>query len=138
MRRYSISKDRIATGNVATDGVSKASRNRAPDSPVPGEGRDTRIARLDGERARIGTVDKFQGQEAPIVIYSLTTSTHADAPRGMNFLYSLNRLNVATSRGKCLSILVCSPALFEPECRPPEQMKMANAFCRYLELATRL
>src|SRR5204862_6779035 len=65
---------------------------------------------------RIGTVDKFQGQEAPIVIYSMTTSTHADAPRGMNFLYSLNRLNVATSRARCLSILVCSPALFEPEC----------------------
>jgi uncharacterized protein len=88
--------------------------------------------------ARIGTVDKFQGQEAPIVIYSMTTSTHADAPRGMNFLYSLNRLNVATSRAKALSILVCSPALFEPECRTPEQMRMANAFCRYLELATRL
>jgi predicted RecB family nuclease len=87
--------------------------------------------------ARIGTVDKFQGQEAPIVIYSMTTSTHADAPRGMNFLYSLNRLNVATSRAKALSILVCSPALFEPECRTPEQMRMANAFCRYLELAKR-
>jgi predicted RecB family nuclease len=88
--------------------------------------------------ARIGTVDKFQGQEAPIVIYSMTTSTHADAPRGMNFLYSLNRLNVATSRARALSILVCSSALFEPECRTPEQMRMANAFCRYLELATEL
>jgi uncharacterized protein len=88
--------------------------------------------------ARIGTVDKFQGQEAPIVIYSMTTSTHADAPRGMNFLYSLNRLNVATSRAKCLSILVCSPALFEPECRTPEQMRMANAFCRYSEMAKSL
>ena len=87
--------------------------------------------------ARIGTVDKFQGQEAPIVIYSMTTSTHADAPRGMGFLYSLNRLNVATSRAKALSILVCSPALFEPECRTPEQMRMANAFCRYLEMAER-
>jgi superfamily I DNA and/or RNA helicase len=92
--------------------------------------------RLPG--GRIGTVDKFQGQEAPIVIYSMTTSTSVDAPRGMNFLYSLNRLNVATSRAKCLSILVCSPALFEPECRTPEQMRMANAFCRYLELATKL
>jgi predicted RecB family nuclease len=88
--------------------------------------------------ARIGTVDKFQGQEAPIVIYSMTTSTHADAPRGMNFLYSLNRLNVATSRARALSILVCSPALFEPECRTPEQMRMANAFCRYLEMAERV
>jgi superfamily I DNA and/or RNA helicase len=87
---------------------------------------------------RIGTVDKFQGQEAPIVIYSMTTSTHADAPRGMNFLYSLNRLNVATSRARALSILVCSPALFEPECKTPEQMRMANAFCRYLEMAEAL
>jgi len=86
--------------------------------------------------ARVGTVDKFQGQEAPIVIYSMTTSTHADAPRGMNFLYSLKRLNVAISRAKCMSILVSSPAIFEAECRTPEQMEMANAFCRYLELAT--
>lgn len=51
---------------------------------------------------RIGTVDKSQGQEAPLVIYSMTTSTHADAPRGMEFLYSLNRLNVAASRARCL------------------------------------
>jgi uncharacterized protein len=87
---------------------------------------------------RIGTVDKFQGQEAPIVIYSMTTSTHADAPRGMNFLYSLNRLNVATSRARALCILVSSPAIFEAECRTPEQMRMANAFCRYLELAETL
>jgi predicted RecB family nuclease len=86
--------------------------------------------------ARVGTVDKFQGQEAPIVIYSMTTSTYADAPRGMSFLYSVNRLNVATSRARCLSILVCSPDLFEPECRTPQQMQMANAFCRYREMAT--
>jgi superfamily I DNA and/or RNA helicase len=46
--------------------------------------------------ARVGTVDKFQGQQAPVVIYSLTTSSPEDAPRGMEFLYSLNRLNVAT------------------------------------------
>lgn len=89
--------------------------------------------RLPG--ARIGTVDKFQGQEAPVAIYSLATSTHADAPRGMEFLYSLNRLNVATSRSRCLSFLVCSPAVFEAECRSPRQMQLANAFCRYLELA---
>jgi uncharacterized protein len=53
----------------------------------------------------------------------------------MEFLYSLNRLNVATSRAMCLCILVASPGLFEPECRTPGQMRMANAFCRYLELA---
>jgi len=93
-------------------------------------------ARLRG--ARIGTVDKFQGQEAAIVIYSMTTSSHADAPRGMEFLYTLNRLNVATSRARCVCVLVGSPALFEPECRTPQQMQMANAFCRYLEMATLL
>jgi superfamily I DNA and/or RNA helicase len=85
--------------------------------------------------AKIGTVDKFQGQEAPIVIYSMTTSSHADAPRGMEFLYSSNRLNVATSRAKCVCILVGSPQVFEAECRTPRQMQLANAFCRYLELA---
>jgi AAA domain len=53
--------------------------------------------------ARVGTVDKFQGQQAAIAIYSMATSSHADAPRGMEFLYSLNRLNVATSRAKCIS-----------------------------------
>jgi len=83
----------------------------------------------------IGTVDKFQGQEAPVVIYSMTSSSAEDAPRGMNFLYNLNRLNVATSRAKCICILVASPALFEPECHSIEQMKLANALCRYKELA---
>jgi predicted RecB family nuclease len=88
--------------------------------------------------ARVGTVDKFQGREAPIVIYSMTTSSHSDAPRGMEFLYSANRLNVATSRAKCICVVVASPRLFEPECRTPRQMQLANAFCRYLELATLL
>lgn len=86
--------------------------------------------------ARVGTVDRFQGQEAPIVIYSMSTSTPDDAPRGMDFLYSLNRLNVATSRARCICLLIGSPELFEPECRSPQQMRLANAFCRYLELAT--
>jgi hypothetical protein len=88
--------------------------------------------------ARIGTVDKFQGQEAPIVIYSMTTSSWADAPRGMEFLYSLNRLNVATSRAKCVCVLVASPSVFEVQCRTPRQMQLANAFARYLEMATPL
>jgi uncharacterized protein len=89
--------------------------------------------RLPG--VRVGTVDKFQGQQAPVVIVSLTTSTPEDAPRGMDFLYSGNRLNVATSRARALSILVGNPRLFEPDCRTPAQMRLANAFCRYRELA---
>ena len=84
---------------------------------------------------RIGTVDKFQGQEAPIVIYSITTSSYLDAPRGMEFLYSLNRLNVATSRARAICVMVGSPAIFEADCRTPRQMQLANAFCRYLEMA---
>lgn len=85
---------------------------------------------------RVGTVDKFQGQQAPVVIVSLTTSTAEEAPRGMSFLYSANRLNVATSRARGLCILVGNPKLFEPDCRTPEQMRLANAFCRYLEMST--
>ena len=91
-------------------------------------------ARLPG--LKIGTVDKFQGQEAPVVIYSLTTSSSEDAPRGMEFLYSLNRLNVATSRAQTAVIVVGNPKLFEPECRSPRQMQLANALCRYREMAT--
>ena len=90
----------------------------------------TRLAKM-----RIGTVDKFQGQEAPVVIYSMTTSTPEDAPRGMEFLYSLNRLNVATSRAKTAVIVVGNPRLFEPECRSPRQMQLANALCLYREMA---
>jgi len=85
--------------------------------------------------ARAGTVDKFQGQEAPVVIYSMATSSPEDAPRGMEFLYSLNRLNVATSRAKGMVIVVASPRLLEPECRSPRQMQLANAFCRHVEMA---
>jgi uncharacterized protein len=86
--------------------------------------------------ARVGTVDKFQGQQAAIAIYSMATSSHADAPRGMEFLYSLNRLNVATSRAKCISVIVGSPQIAEAECHTPRQIQLVNALCRYLELAT--
>jgi uncharacterized protein len=92
-------------------------------------------ARLDARGVPVGTVDRFQGQEAPVVIYSMATSHPDDAPRGMEFLYSLNRLNVATSRARCAAIVVASPALFEAECRTPRQMRLASALCRFGELA---
>jgi len=85
--------------------------------------------------SRVGTVDKFQGQEAPVVLYSMATSTPEDAPRGMEFLYSLNRLNVAVSRARCVAVIVASPALFQVQCTTPRQIELANAFCRYLEMA---
>ena len=85
--------------------------------------------------ARVGTVDKFQGQEAPVSIYSMTTSGPEDAPRGMEFLYSLNRLNVATSRARCLAAVLASPALIRVRARTPRQMRLANALCRFVEMA---
>jgi uncharacterized protein len=90
------------------------------------------MKRLDGF-TEVGTVDKFQGQEAPVVIYSMVTSATDDIPRGMDFLFSPNRLNVAVSRAKAVFILVGSPKLLEAECKTPEQMKLANAFAMYLE-----
>ncbi len=84
---------------------------------------------------RIGTVDKFQGQEAPISIYSMATSSSDEAPHGMEFLYSLNRLNVATSRARCLALVVASPGLLKVRCRTPRQMRLANAVARLVEMA---
>jgi uncharacterized protein len=83
----------------------------------------------------VGTVDKFQGQQAPISVYSMATSRPEDAPRGMEFLYSLNRLNVATSRARCLTLVVASPALIAAQARTPRQMVLANALCRLREVA---
>ena len=68
----------------------------------------------------------------------MATSSHEDAPRGMEFLYSSNRINVAISRAQCLAILVASPNIFEADCKTPRQMQLANAFCRYLELSREL
>jgi uncharacterized protein len=86
----------------------------------------------------VGTVDKFQGQEAAIAIYAMGTSIPADAPRGLGFLYDRHRLNVATSRARCASVLVCSPALLRPDCQTPEHLHLASALARYIELSTRI
>ncbi len=83
----------------------------------------------------VGTVDRFQGQERPISIYAMGTSAPEDAPRGMEFLYSLNRLNVATSRARCVAAVVCSPALLRVACHTPRQMQLANGLCMALEAA---
>jgi superfamily I DNA and/or RNA helicase len=83
---------------------------------------------------RVGTVDKFQGREAPVVIYSTATSSADDAPRGMEFLYDLHRLNVATSRAQALAIIVASPDLVRVQCQTPRQMILASGLCRAWEL----
>ena len=76
-----------------------------------------------------GTVDKFQGQEAAVVFFSMATSSGAEIPRNVEFLYSRNRLNVAISRAKSLAVLVASPDLMSVECRTIEQMRLVNALC---------
>ena len=87
------------------------------------------LRRVLPEGARVGTVDKFQGQEAELVIVSMTTSSEQDLPRNIEFLYSRNRLNVAVSRARCLAIVVANPALMAIKCRTPEQMSLVNTLC---------
>jgi len=84
---------------------------------------------------RVGTVDKFQGQEAPVVFFSMATSSGEDVPRSLSFLFSRNRLNVAVSRAQCLAVLVCSPRLLEARCQSIEEMQLVNALCRLVEYA---
>ena len=84
---------------------------------------------------QVGTVDKFQGREAPVAIYSMATSSADEASRGLEFLYDHRRLNVATSRAKVMAILVASPRLVQVSCRTPRQMLLVNALCRAWESA---
>jgi uncharacterized protein len=88
-----------------------------------------------GMQVRVGTVDKFQGQEGAIAIYSMASSSRDDAPRDMDFLYSRNRLNVAVSRARAIALVIASPRLLEANCRTPEQMRLVNALCRLVEVA---
>jgi superfamily I DNA and/or RNA helicase len=80
-------------------------------------------------------VDKFQGQEAAVVFYSMASSSGEEVPRGLDFLFSRNRLNVAISRAKCLAYLVASARLLDASCRTVEQMRLANALCALVEQA---
>ena len=86
-------------------------------------------------KRRVGTVDKAQGDEAPVVIISYTSSSADDVPRGMEFHYSKNRFNVAVSRAKALAVVVANPRLLDVTCKTIEQVKLANMLCRYAEVA---
>jgi predicted RecB family nuclease len=95
------------------------------------------LARKGFDSVRVGTVDKFQGQQAVVAIYSMAASSADDAPRGAEFLFDLHRLNVATSRARCEAIVVASPQLTRVMCRTPRQMQLVNALCRFGELTRR-
>lgn len=87
------------------------------------------LKRVLPDGARVGTVDKFQGQEAPVVLVSMATSSADDLPRNIEFLYSRNRLNVAISRAKCLAVIYASPRLLEIPCSTIAQMELVNGLC---------
>lgn len=85
---------------------------------------------------RVGTVDKFQGQQAPVVIFSMTASEGDASPRGIEFLFDRHRLNVALSRAQVLAIIVASPKLEVTRCSRLEQMQLVNVFCRAAQTGT--
>jgi uncharacterized protein len=92
----------------------------------------------DSLRQRVGTVDKAQGSEAPIVLVSYTSSSANDIPRNFEFLYSKNRFNVAVSRAQAITVVVASPELLNVNCKTIDQVRLANMLCRYAEMATPL
>jgi uncharacterized protein len=85
---------------------------------------------------RVGTVDKFQGREAPVVFFTMTTSSAEDMPRGPEFLFSRNRLNVAISRARCLAYLVCTEALLNSRARTIDEMRLISTLCSFVEYST--
>lgn len=84
----------------------------------------------------VGTVDRFQGQQAPVVFYAMSCSAGEDAPRGIDFLFNPHRLNVAISRAECLAILVHSPRLLDADSTTLSAMEMLDGVCRFVEIAT--
>ena len=97
-------------------------------------------AYLDADRVtrgvRVGTVDKFQGQEASVVFFTMTTSNAADVPHGSGFLFSQNRLNVAVSRARCLAYLVCTEELLNSRASTIEEMRLISTLCSFVEYST--
>ena len=117
------------------DGVTRLLRHDDFMVVAPYNAQVLRLRAALPEEVRVGTVDKFQGQEAPVVFFSMATSSGEDVPRSLSFLFSRNRLNVAISRAQCLAVLVCSPRLLEARCQSIEEMQLVNALCRLVEYA---
>ena len=93
------------------------------------------LAQCLPDGVRVGTVDKFQGQEAAVAVVSMSASSAEEVPRGLEFLFSRNRLNVAVSRAQALAVVVASPSLLATHCRTPRQLRLVNGLCRFAELA---
>ena len=95
----------------------------------------SRIRNAVPDGVRVGTVDMFQGREAPVVFFAMTCSTGEDVPRGLDFLFSRNRFNVAISRAQCIAVLVHSPRLLDADCKTLPQMELVDGVCRFVEMA---
>lgn len=87
-------------------------------------------------KVEVGTVDRFQGREAAVVLFSMTTSSSEFMPRTAGFLFSRNRLNVAISRARCLAVLVCTDKLLATRAETVDEMRMIGALCSFVERAT--
>jgi uncharacterized protein len=90
---------------------------------------------LEPSPGDVWLTNKFQGQEATVSFFCMASSSGEQVPRGLEFLFSRNRLNVAVSRARCLAYVVASPRLLEADCKTVEQMKLLNALCRFVEFS---
>ena len=135
-RRSPGGRGSAARGSTSrTDGTSGPLDARGHHGRRPLQRPGALPARAPPDGVRIGTVDKFQGQEAAVCFFSMATSSGEEIPRNLEFLFSRNRLNVAMSRARCLAVLVCSPELLHIRCRSAEQMRLVNALCWFVEMA---
>jgi uncharacterized protein len=89
----------------------------------------------DTAEARVGTVDKFQGQEAPVVIFSMATSSQLEISRSVDFLFSRERLNVAISRARAMAYLICTEELLNARAKTVEQMRLIGMLCAFVDVA---
>ncbi len=131
----SMTKELLGRSVIGDDGKERAMKAEDILYVAPFNAQVRRLTYLLDRSARIGSVDRFQGQEAAVVIVSLCASTLEEAPRGAAFLLSPNRLNVAISRAKALAIIVGSPELTRVRCKTVEEMKLVNLLCRVIHYA---
>jgi uncharacterized protein len=131
----------IGTPWVNQHGVSAALRAQdfmvvAPYNDQVNLLRDAFDATPNLRAVQVGTVDKFQGREAPVVFFTMTTSSAEDMPRGPEFLFSRNRLNVAVSRARCLAYLVCTEQLLNSRARTIEEMRLIGTLSAFVEYSS--
>jgi uncharacterized protein len=130
-----IVRDLLGTPHVDADGNERPLTTADVLVVAPYNAHVAELRKALPSEVAVGTVDKFQGREGAVAIYSMASSSVEDAPRGMSFLYDLHRLNVAVSRAQARAYVVASPRLLRVLCETPKQIRLVNALCRYVERA---